>query len=77
MRYISDEAPALRSSALVSRDMQLALTLDESVNGIKGPSAMMNLPGLPLLSFNTPALQLCQVLMCENVYCVTMLQCNT
>ncbi|KAM7301078.1 hypothetical protein ISCGN_016640 [Ixodes scapularis] len=50
MRYIADEPPALRSSAMVSRDMQLALAFKDSVNGIKGPSAMMNLPGFDLVT---------------------------
>lgn len=58
MRYIADDPPALRSLAMVSRDIQLSLTFKDSVNGIKGPSAVMNLPGasafavyLPRVSF--------------------------
>ncbi|KAG0431824.1 hypothetical protein HPB47_021436 [Ixodes persulcatus] len=45
VRYVSDEAPAPRTSELVARDMVLALRLGSPGNGIKGPSALMNLEG--------------------------------
>lgn len=50
VRYVSDEAPAPRTSELVARDMVLALRLGSPVNGIKGPSALMNLEGFDLVA---------------------------
>ncbi|KAG0443402.1 hypothetical protein HPB47_014960 [Ixodes persulcatus] len=50
VRYVSDEAPAPRTSELVARDMELALRLGSPVNGIKGPSALMNLQGFDLVA---------------------------
>lgn len=52
MRYVSKEPPAPRTSELVIRDMQLSLRMGIIINGIKGPSPLMNLPGgfLPLIS---------------------------
>ncbi|KAG0415123.1 hypothetical protein HPB47_007705 [Ixodes persulcatus] len=50
MRYVSGEPPAPRTSEMVARDMQLALRMGTTINGIKGPSPLMNLPGFDLLA---------------------------
>ncbi|KAG0442927.1 hypothetical protein HPB47_015475 [Ixodes persulcatus] len=49
MRYVTKEPPAPRTSELVVRDMQLSLRLGITINGIKGPSLLMNLPGFDLV----------------------------
>lgn len=46
MRYVSKEPPAPRTSELVVRDMQLSLRLGITINGFKGASPLMNLPGV-------------------------------
>ncbi|XP_040077868.1 uncharacterized protein LOC115321834 [Ixodes scapularis] len=50
MRYVPKEPPAPRTSELVVRDMQLSLRLGITINGIKGPSPLMNLPGFDLVA---------------------------
>ncbi|KAG0410920.1 hypothetical protein HPB47_011984 [Ixodes persulcatus] len=49
VRYVADEAPAPRTSGLMARDMVLAQRLGDPVNGVKGPSALMNLKGFDLV----------------------------
>ncbi|KAM7307991.1 uncharacterized protein ISCGN_011626 [Ixodes scapularis] len=50
VRYVADEAPIPRTSELVVRDMELAQRLGSPVNGIKGPSPLMNLEGFDLVA---------------------------
>ncbi|KAG0423479.1 hypothetical protein HPB47_000746 [Ixodes persulcatus] len=50
VRYVADEAPLPRTSELVVRDMELARRLGNPVNGIKGPSPLMNLEGFDLVA---------------------------
>ncbi|XP_064461764.1 uncharacterized protein LOC135371716 isoform X2 [Ornithodoros turicata] len=49
VRYISSSPVEERTSALVVRDCHLALELDTDINGVKGPTPMMNLPGFDLV----------------------------
>lgn len=50
MRYTMTEPPEARTSATVATNMELAVVFKDTVNGIKGPSALMNLRG-KLLDF--------------------------
>lgn len=45
MRYVTDEPVEARTSDLVRRDMKMALDYKDVINGVKGPSALMNLKG--------------------------------
>ncbi|XP_064479165.1 uncharacterized protein LOC135392379 [Ornithodoros turicata] len=49
VRYISSHPVEDRTSALVVRDSQLALELDTDINGVKGPTPLMNLQGFDLV----------------------------
>ncbi|XP_064473705.1 uncharacterized protein LOC135388223 [Ornithodoros turicata] len=49
MRYLGTSPYVERSEAGVVRDMELALQFDGPVNGIKGPSPVMNLPHFNLV----------------------------
>ncbi|XP_077554020.1 uncharacterized protein LOC144168898 [Haemaphysalis longicornis] len=50
MRYTMTEPPEARTSATVATNMELAVVFKDTVNGIKGPSALMNLRGLDLVN---------------------------
>nr|XP_050031715.1 uncharacterized protein LOC126527914 [Dermacentor andersoni] len=50
MRYVTDEPVEARTSDLVRRDMKMALDYKDVINGVKGPSALMNLKGLDLVN---------------------------
>ncbi|XP_064462710.1 uncharacterized protein LOC135373439 [Ornithodoros turicata] len=49
VRYISSHPVEDRTSALVVRDSQLAPELDTDINGVKGPTPLMNLQGFDLV----------------------------
>lgn len=50
MRYIIYEPPEARTSEMMVQDMKLALRFKDTINGIKGPSALVNLKGLDLVN---------------------------
>nr|XP_054923017.1 uncharacterized protein LOC126524036 [Dermacentor andersoni] len=50
MRYVTDEPVEARTSDLVLRDMKMALDYKDVINGVKGPSALMNLKGLDFVN---------------------------
>ncbi|XP_077516568.1 uncharacterized protein LOC144126577 [Amblyomma americanum] len=50
MRYIIKEQPEARTTYMVIRDIKLAEGYDDIINGIKGPSALMNLGGPDLVN---------------------------
>ncbi|XP_064460959.1 uncharacterized protein LOC135370941 isoform X2 [Ornithodoros turicata] len=49
MRYISSQPVEQRTSELLVRDGELSLELDTDINGVKGPTPMMYLPGFDLV----------------------------
>ncbi|XP_064460397.1 uncharacterized protein LOC135370543 [Ornithodoros turicata] len=49
VRYISSQPVEQRTSELLVRDGELSLELDTDINGVKGPTPMMYLPGFDLV----------------------------
>ncbi|XP_064464144.1 uncharacterized protein LOC135375344 [Ornithodoros turicata] len=49
MRFLSDTPDQERTDSFVRRDMALALEVGTTVNGVKGPSPLMNLPYFDLV----------------------------
>lgn len=49
MRYTITEPPEARTSATAATNIELAIVFKDTINGIKGPSALMNLRGKLLI----------------------------
>ncbi|KAH7941389.1 hypothetical protein HPB49_012899 [Dermacentor silvarum] len=49
MRYVTEPVEA-RTSDLLKRDMKMALHYKDVINGVKGPSALINLEGFDLVN---------------------------
>ncbi|KAL3208572.1 hypothetical protein MRX96_052528 [Rhipicephalus microplus] len=50
MRYVTNEPPEMRTTEILRRDMKLALHYKDIINGVKEPSALLNLKGLDLVN---------------------------